>query len=141
MSKRRQKRRPNGKPSGRQRPRQARSVRPSRKPEFPLKLDYEAYRMYALATALGTGIAHKAVEILDRYWDRLEIREISADGSMAYVTLDVPQPDGAVLTTILDIARDFQVVSKSTDPGIRTWDAIVQLGKLDAMVTRLKAAA
>jgi hypothetical protein len=140
MSNRRKKRRPNGKPSGGQRPRQERSVRPPRIPKFPQELDHEMYRMMGLSTALGTGIAHKAVEILDRYWDRLEIRGISADGSMAYVTLDVPQPDGAVLTTILDIARDFKVVSKSADPERRTWDAIVQLGKLDAMVTRLTAA-
>jgi hypothetical protein len=140
MSNRRNKRRPNGKHSGGQRPRQARSVRPSRKPEFPQELEYEAYRMYGLATALGTGIAHKAVEILDRYWDRLEIRGIDADGNI-HVALHVPQPDGAVLTTILDVARDVRAVSKSTDPEIRTWDAIVQLGKLDALVTRLKAAA
>lgn len=85
-------------------------------------------------------MAHKAVEILERYWDRLEIRGISADG-MAYVTLHVPEPDGTVLTTILDIARNFEIVSKSADPGRRTWDAILKLEELDAMVTQPAAAA
>jgi hypothetical protein len=33
-------------------------------------------------------MAHMAVEILDRYWDRLEICGISTDG-IAYVTLHV----------------------------------------------------
>jgi hypothetical protein len=85
-------------------------------------------------------MAHKAVEILDRYWDRLEIRGIDADGTVN-LTFHFPEPDGTVLATILDMARDFPVVSKSADPERRTWDAIVQLGKLDAMVTQLAAAA
>lgn len=85
-------------------------------------------------------MAHKAVEILDRYWDWVEIREINADGT-AHVILHVPQPDRAVLATILDTARDFPAVSGSAVPGERTWDAITQLRKLDAMVTQSAAAA
>jgi len=141
MSNRRKRRRPNRKASARrQRPRQARSAQRLRKPRLPRELSPDAGRMILLSMALGAGMAHKAVEILDRYWDRLEIRGISADG-MAHVTLHVPEPDGVVLTTILDMARNFEIVSKSADSGRRTWDAILQLEELDAMVTQSAAAA
>lgn len=111
----RRKRRPNRKPSARRRPRQARSARQLRKPQSPHALGPDANRMIWLSMALGAG--------------------------MAYATLHVPEPDGAVLTTILDVARNFEIVSKSADPGRRTWDAILQLEELDAMVTQPTAAA
>jgi hypothetical protein len=134
MSNQRKRRRPNGKSSTRQRPRIPRG------PQAPYDLDPDVDQMIWLSMALGASMARKAVEILDRYWDLLEVRQISADGTVD-LTFNFPEPDGTVLATILNAARNFQIVSKSTDPERRTGDAILQLEKLAAMVARLEAAA
>jgi hypothetical protein len=143
MSNRRKRRRPNRKALARRqrlRLRQARSARRPRKPRSPHALGPDASRMIWLSMALGTGMAHKAVEILDRYWDRLKIEGVNTDGTVN-ITFHFPEPDGTVLAMILDMARDVRVVSNSADPDERTWDAITQLRKLDAMVTQPAAAA
>ena len=139
MSNRRKKRRPNRKPPARQRPRQARYAQRARKPRSPHALGPDADRMIWLSMALGARMAHKAVEIIDRYWDWLEIEGIDADGTVN-LAFHFPEPDGTVLATILDMARDVSV-SNSADPDERTWDAIAQLRKLDAMVIQSAAAA
>jgi hypothetical protein len=104
----------------------------------PATLRRDDYRLLALATGLGTAMARTALNILDRHPGCLRVREVTEDG--VRVTLVVPQPDGAILTAILNAARDLSVASDKTDPDRRMWDAIEQLARLDAMVTRLEAA-
>ena len=83
-------------------------------------------------------MARTALNILNRHPDSLEVGMITHEG--AHATLVVPQPDGAILTAILNAVRDLPVTSDKIDPDRRMWDAIEQLAQLDAMVTRLAAA-
>ena len=83
-------------------------------------------------------MARTALNILNRHPDSLKVGMITHEG--AHATLVVPQPDGAVLTAILNAVRDLPVTSDKIDPDRRMWDAIDQLAQLDAMVTRLEAA-
>jgi hypothetical protein len=135
MSNRRKSRRPGRRPpSGPP----VRVRRPSQR-IAPSTLRPEDYRLLALATGLGTAMARTALNILNRHPDCLRIREVVDDD--VHATLVVPQPDGAILAAILNAARDLPAVSDKIDPERRMGDAIEGLRRLDAMVTRLEAAA
>jgi hypothetical protein len=77
-------------------------------------LRHDDYQPLALATGLGIIMARTALNILNRH------------------------PDS--LTAISNAVRDLPVTSDKVDPDRRMWDAIEQLARLDAMVTRLGAA-
>jgi hypothetical protein len=102
-------------------------------------LQPDDYRLLTLATGLGAAMARTALDILNRHPDCLQVRKVTEDGIQA--ALVVPQPDGAILTTILNSVRDFPVVSDKADPDRRMWDAIERLAQLGAMVARLETAA
>ncbi len=134
MSNRRKNKRPGRRPPSR-RPGHVR--RPSQQ-IVASTLRRDDYRLLTLATGLGIVMARTALNILSRHPDSLKAEMITHQG--AHATLVVPEPDGAILTAILNAVRNLPVTSGKVDPDHRMWDAIEQLAQLDAMVTRVAAA-
>jgi len=134
MPKRRKNKRPGRRPPSRP---SVRVRRPSQQIAAST-LRHDDHRLLALAIGLGIVMARTALNILNRHPDSLKVGMITHEG--AHATLVVPQPDGAVLTAILNAVRDLPVTSDKIDPDRRMWDAIEQLAQLDAMVTRLEVA-